>query len=84
MSIASELFPAKAKRPCRLSERERYGRRVRIRQIQPWKWSTGPKTPMGKRRSSQNHLIHGLFSHEFLDQRSAYVAVLAMVRRATK
>ncbi|MGA3068258.1 MAG: hypothetical protein ABSF29_15545 [Tepidisphaeraceae bacterium] len=31
---------------------------------------------MGKKRSSQNALKHGLFSTDFIEERSAYVAAL--------
>ena len=46
----------------------------------PWDQSTGPRTPLGKKIVSQNHLVHGLFSKADRKTRAAYVAHCRQVR----
>jgi hypothetical protein len=38
-----------------------------IRRYRPWEKSTGPKTPAGKARASQNGIQHGRFSERELN-----------------
>ena len=46
-------------RPYVLTEPGRLALRRTIRRTRPWRWTRGPSTPAGKRRSSANSLRHG-------------------------
>ena len=49
--------------------------------------STGPRTELGKARSSQNHLTHGLCSRQFIilpGQQPEFDVLMAELRDATK
>jgi hypothetical protein len=67
-----DLFPKRQRRKYRLSPQGRASLRRSIGIHKPWQKSTGPRTIPGKNRSSQNHLIHGLFSAEFGAERRMY------------
>jgi hypothetical protein len=73
-AILNELFPKRKKRRYRLSKRGLAGLRRSIRETRPWSRSAGPITALGKKRSSQNALKHGLFSREFVEERNAYIS----------
>src|ERR1700681_685258 len=45
-----------------LTDKGRCALRAAIQQNEPWKRSTGPRTPAGKSRSARNSLKHGLRS----------------------
>ncbi|MGP1345555.1 MAG: hypothetical protein ACTS3F_02650 [Phycisphaerales bacterium] len=51
--------PVRQKRPYRLSEAGRARLRAAALRNEPWRHSTGPRTPEGKRRCSQNAWKHG-------------------------
>jgi len=76
-----DLILKRPRRPYRLSPKGRAALRVSIALHKPWLQTRGPKTIPGKKRSSQNHLIHGLFTPEFAAERRFYLAALREVRR---
>lgn len=51
-----------------------------IRRWQPWKHSTGPKTPEGKAAMPTNALKHGFRSREFRELRAVLTRQKAVIR----
>ena len=62
--------PSQPKRPFSLVESYRQA----CLRTKPWLHSTGPRTPEGKRRSSQNARKHGRYSRETKRKRAIYRA----------
>jgi hypothetical protein len=75
--------PAKTKRPYRLGPAGLAMRRAALARNKPWLKSTGPKTFLGKKISSQNNLKHGMYTLEMFAERKKWRATLEMVRKAT-
>jgi hypothetical protein len=75
-----DLFPKQRRKKYRLTHEGRMSLRRSAAIHQAWLKSTGPRTAAGKRRSSQNHLIHGLFTAEFTAERRVYWAALRETR----
>ena len=54
--------------------------RATAMQWQPWRWSTGPRTEEGKRRSAGNALKHGARSRAVAASRREMRALAAQLR----
>jgi len=52
----------------------------RIKQWQPWKQSTGPKTDVGKAASSENAFKHGMRCAEWIKDQARFNGVLRDAR----
>jgi len=81
-----EVFPepscGKAKRRYRISAVGVALKRAAIVRTKPWLKSTGPTTVPGKKTSSQNHLLHGLYTAEFAGERLVLWRAMGEIRRA--
>ena len=53
-------MPGRSRKP--LTDEQREKMRQQCLERQPWKHSTGPRTPEGKRVASLNSLRHGLYA----------------------
>ncbi len=81
MNALDELFPRKKKRAYRLSEKGLKSLRRSAKKRKPWNYSTGPKTRLGKFRSAQNALKHGLYAQDFKEEKKAYRAAVRKANR---
>ena len=55
-------------------------KRRTIDRVKPWLKSTGPRSALGKKRSSQNRLKHGLYTNTFAEERREFWAVIYALR----
>jgi hypothetical protein len=70
------------KRPYHLTFRGRIALRKSIQTHRPWQHSTGPRTPEGKRITSQNNLKHGYYCHPpVFEESTAFKSHLKSLRR---
>ena len=75
--------PPKIKRSYHLGPTGLAMRRAALARNKPWLKSTGPKTFLGKKISSQNNLKHGMYTLEMITERKKWRATLEAVRNAT-
>ena len=80
---APPTTPAKTKRSYHLGPTGLAMRRAALARNKPWLKSTGPKTFLGKKISSQNNLKHGMYTLEMITERKKWRATLEAVRKAT-
>ena len=72
--------PGKPRRPYRLTPEGLAKLQANIQKVQPWKKSTGPRTPQGKARSSQNARKHGERSAEAIVNRKLILELKSVER----
>jgi len=71
----------KTARKYRLSARGRRSLQATIRRNQPWLWSTGPRSEVGKNRSRMNAFRHGARSADARRDERAAVELIELVSR---
>ena len=71
----------KTARKYRLSARGRRSLQATIRRNQPWLWSTGPRSEVGKNRSRMNVFRHGARSADARRDERAAVELIELVSR---
>ena len=72
------------KRRYRLSLRGKAALQKSIQETKPWKWSTGPRTAVGKQAVGQNNFKHGYYSKTPFDDAAAFKAFMRSYHRMTK
>ena len=80
--MADKTDPYKsAKAKSAWTEERRKAQAERLRRAQPWRQSTGPKTPAGKHISARNAFKHGLRSAHYLAQVKLMRALLRQQKK---